>query len=143
MNSFLLILWVSFISVSDTTVKTYTGTAYDLTTNEVVYFEKNQDFIVEGKHQKTITKYYNKNNVLFAERTLDFSKSSVAPEFTTKNYTTGSLEGAKLLGNNIQLFYKENKKEELKEKLLGSNSVVVDGGFHHFLLKYKDQLHPF
>lgn len=136
---FLSIALFSFNSAVKT--ESYTGYAYKEGIKKPVYTEKFTDKTIDGKPSETTTRYYDADNRLIAERTLNFSKSKFAPDFKTEDLRTGYSEGAEMKGKKFRLFVKENKYEKLKEKIISiPEPAVIDGGFNQYIKANWDKL---
>src|SRR5262245_32191974 len=77
----------------------YTGYAYGEGTTNLIYTEEFTDRFMDGKHVETLTSYFDPKHRKIAERTLDFRKSKIAPDFTTVDLRSGYVEGAEISGN--------------------------------------------
>jgi hypothetical protein len=129
---FLSIILFAFTYAVET--DSYTGYAYKEGVNKPVYTERFTDKTTDGKPTETITKYYDADNKLIAQRTLNFSKSKFAPDFKTEDFRTGYQEGAEIKGKKVRLFVKESKDEKLREKTISIPSpAVIDGGFNQYI----------
>ncbi len=129
---FLSTILFAFTFVVET--ESYTGYAYKDGVKKPVYTEKFNDKTIDGKPSETTTKYYNTDNKLIAQRTLNFSKSKFAPDFKTEDLRTGYTEGAEARGKKVRLFVKEDKNSKLKEKTINIPSpAVIDGGFNQYI----------
>lgn len=130
---------VAFTSAVET--ESYTGYAYKEGVKKPVYTEKFTDKTVDGKPSEIITKYYDADNKLIAQRTLNFSKSKFAPDFKTEDLRTGYMEGAESKGKKVRLFMKDDKDSKLKEKTISIPSpAVIDGGFNQYIKENWSQL---
>lgn len=129
---FLALLCFAFTSAVETV--SYTGYAYKEGVKKPVYTEKFTDKTVDGKPSETITKYFDADNKLIAQRTLTFSKSKFAPDFKTEDLRTGYTEGAEAKGKKFRLFVREDKDSKLKEKTISiPEPAVIDGGFNQYI----------
>lgn len=129
---FLALLCFAFTSAVETV--SYTGYAYKEGVKKPVYTERFTDKTVDGKPSETITKYYDADNKLIAQRTLNFSKSKFAPDFKTEDLRTGYTEGAEAKGKKVKLFVREDKDSKLKEKTISiPEPAVIDGGFNQYI----------
>lgn len=129
---FLCAALCAFTSAVET--ESYTGYAYKEGIKEPVYTEKFTDKTVDGKPSETSTKYYDTDNKLIAQRTLNFSKSKFAPDFKTEDLRTGYTEGAEAKGKKFRLFVREDKDSKLKEKTISiPEPAVIDGGFNQYI----------
>lgn len=119
---------------ADVSIDRYRGVAFAEGDMNPVYSEVFDDKFVNGRHVETITRYYNAESKLIATRSLDFSKSRFAPDFTTEDLRTGYLEGASVKGSRIKLFFRRNKNSAPEEKIIDvPHPAVVDGGFNQFI----------
>jgi hypothetical protein len=119
---------------ADVSTDHYRGVAFAEGDANPIYSEVFDDKFVNGRHIETATKYYNTENKLIATRSLNFSKSRFAPDFTTEDLRTGYLEGAVVTGSHIKLFFRRDKISPTKEKTIDvPHPAVVDGGFNQFI----------
>lgn len=136
MKKIVLLLFSIALCAFSSAVETdsYTGYAYKEGVTKPVYTEKFTDKSVDGKPTETTTKYYDAGNKLIAQRSLNFSKSTFAPDFKTEDFRTGYQEGAEMKGKKFRLFVKESKDDKLKEKIISIPSpAVADGGFNQYI----------
>lgn len=132
----LIIIALPFIAFSSKEVLTdsYTGFAYNLETNDLVYTEEFTDKFVDGRHLETNTDYFDAFGRKIARRTLEYSKFSFAPDFRTEDYRTGYVEGAEVTDEMIRLYFRKNKSSDFEEKLISvPRPAVVDGGFNNYI----------
>lgn len=119
---------------TDLKTERYTGYAYEEGTKKLIYTEEFTDKFVNGKHTESLTQYFDPKHTLIAERKMDFTHSKNAPNFKTEDLRTGYVEGAEVDGNQVRLFFREDKNSELEEKTFKIPApVVVDGGFNKFI----------
>jgi hypothetical protein len=128
----LLILLASF-SPSGNRIE-YNGVASVVKGNKLMYSEENIEEYQSGRHLQTLTSYKDASGKTFAKRKLDYSKSSLTPDFQLEDTRTGLLEGSNMKGNDVVLFYKKNKSSALKTATLNiPKPFVIDGGFNYFI----------
>jgi hypothetical protein len=128
-----LLIVLSSFKVADKNIE-YKGTATAVKGNKTIYNEENTEIYHQGRHVQTITNYQDANGKVFAKRKLDYSKNILTPDFQLEDTRLGSVEGAILKGNEVQLFYKKNKSSPLKNVVLTiPKPFVIDGGFNYFI----------
>jgi len=119
----------------------YLGEAYDLKSYQLVYRESHQEYFTNGLKTGTYTSFQDPQGHVIAERRLDFSRSSVKPDYTFKDFRDGYEEGANVLGAQVRVFYRDAGEEKLHEKVLTvPEPYVIDGGFNAFLKQNWDSL---
>jgi hypothetical protein len=135
---FLFSLWQTSIHAE---VYNYYGVAYDQKTGQIVYTDNHAENRRGEKHVSSEIVYKNPVGKVFAKKTISFEKKTTLPDFTLVDSRDGYIEGAKVTGNQIQLFYRENAKSEMQEKIfpIPSNGVV-DGGFDQYIKENWDDI---
>ncbi len=138
---FLISLVFLFPSIMYADVR-FTGTAFEISTGKKIYFENHHEKWINGRHNYSDVSYTDINGSKIVHKTIVFSKSRTAPDFTTRDLRTGYLEGAQLLEDgSVRLFTRAKEGEQLREKILKlSETVVIDGGFDYFIRDNWDKL---
>lgn len=119
----------SILSANERT-ELYTGTATDLKTGKVIYYEEHSATFVNDKHirSKIIYRDFNKN--IIAEKNIELQNNAAA-KFTLQDFRFGTLEGAEQRNNGIRLFEKANASSKLNEKILPiPQPVAIDAGLN-------------
>lgn len=115
--------------------------AYAPESNVLLYSEEHRETWTSGKMQASNVRYYGPNKHLLAEKTIDFRKNRIAPDFVLNDFRDGYQEGASLTGNRIKVVARRNGEQPLKQKKLKVPvPVVVDGGFNEYVLQHWDAL---
>ncbi|MDX1960027.1 MAG: hypothetical protein SFU98_15780 [Leptospiraceae bacterium] len=117
------------------------GTATDLKTGKFLYTDNHKENWVNGKHVSSDIEYKNSSGKAFAKKTISFAKNSELAEFKLEDFRDGYIEGAKINGKEVTLFFKKNSSEELQEKTFPiPTNAVADGGFDYFVRNNWDYL---
>lgn len=115
--------------------------AYAPESNTLLYSEEHRETWASGKMLASKVRYYGPNKHLLAEKTIDFRKNRLAPDFVLNDFRDGYQEGATLAGNRIKVVARRNGDQPLKQKKLKVPApVVVDGGFNEYVLQHWDAL---
>lgn len=110
--------------------------AYAPDSNSLLYTEEHRETWKDGKMLNSVVRYLGPDKNLLAEKTIDFRKNRIAPDFQLKDFRDGYLEGATLEGDSIRVTARRNEKETVKSRALDVPApVVVDGGFNEFVLE--------
>lgn len=118
----------------------FSGDAKNLK-GELVYTEKHNVQLENGKVVKSETLYYSKSGELIAELKSDYKDSIFLPEYTFKDLRSGIEHVVVREGKDLVLKSKENKSSEIKTKKINANdSMVSCQGFHYFI---RDNLENF
>jgi hypothetical protein len=126
----LIILSVA-LAEANPVVQKYTGTATDLKTGTVLYYEEHEATYLNDQHISTKITYRDTKNVVIAEKSINFTPGSAAARFRLEDFRFGTVEGAEPKGSNVVLFNKEKTGAEVKEKSLSIPSpVAIDGGLN-------------
>ncbi|WP_421920388.1 hypothetical protein [Marinifilum sp.] len=142
-NLLLIILTLSLSSfTSNTNERTYEGVAKDKKSKQIIYKEVHEELFKEGKHIGTITWFVCKNNIEFAKRELDFSKSFQKPSYKLIDNRNGLIEEVTHKGgNHFDIRYRKNTNSKLKKKnIYVPEPAVVDGGFNYFIKNNWDRI---
>lgn len=115
--------------------------AYAPESNALLYSEEHRETWASGKMLASKVRYYGPNKHLLAEKTIDFRKNRIAPDFLLNDFRDGYQEGATLAGNRIEVVARRNGDQPLKQKKLKVPApVVVDGGFNEYVLQHWEAL---
>lgn len=138
----LICFFTGIVRAEDNFVKTYTSEARNLENNKAIYTEFHKEEYSEGKIETSITKYNDLNNNLISERIMEFGEDLIKPDFILKDYKSGYIEGAEVVGSNlIRVFTRTDSSSEMEEKFLTvEEPYVIDGGLTYFFIKHWDSL---
>jgi hypothetical protein len=139
----LLTLLASFVSADQKTNNSeikqsnFTGYAYNLETNKLVYTE-HHTYINPLLHE---VRYKETNGEIFATKNINYKYSYFAPDFIQKNSRNGEAidikrknQGDGKNGIEYWIQYQENSKENLKKETISYNPrLIIDAGFDHFI----------
>jgi len=119
----------------------YMGTAKDLNTGEFLYWEEHTEFYRAGRHLSSTVDYRAADGRVFASKEIDFSLLSLRPDFFLEDQRNGYLEGAKVRGDSMELFWRRTIRQDLRSKVLPLPRLgVIDGGFDYFIRAQWDKL---
>mgnify|MGYP000173898569 CR=1 FL=1 len=128
---------------ADSEIPTYfIGYAYDIDSKKLVYSEHHQ-YVTPTLHQ---VEYKEPSGEIFATKTIDYSHSYFAPDFTQHNLRNGekvSVYREDSVNGKIKyaIKYQENSKEDSESNSLKLRPrMVIDAGFDHFITKNWDAL---
>ena len=112
-------------------VQKYIGTATDLKTGAVLYYEEHVATYLNDQHVSTIITYRDTKNIVIAEKRINFTPGSAAARFRLEDFRFGTVEGAEPKGTNVIVYSKEKTGAEVKEKSLSiPDPVAIDGGLN-------------
>jgi hypothetical protein len=140
---FLGFLTLPSASAGDANPPPYHGEAYGLNPQnpELLYTESHQEYFLNGRKTGIYTCFQDPQGQVLAERHLDFSRSAVKPDYIFKDFRHGYEEGAKVAGNQVNVFFRASLGSPLHEKVLKvPEPFVIDGGFNDFLRQNWDSL---
>lgn len=127
-----VLLFFSFVRLeANPVVQRYTGTATDLKTGAVLYYEVHEATYLNDQHLGTVITYRDTKNDVIAEKTIDFIPGSAAARFRLEDFRYGTIEGAEPQGNRVKLINRENAGAPMKEKIIEIPSpAAIDGGLN-------------
>ena len=115
--------------------------AYAPDTNALLYSEEHTETWQDGKLRCSQVQYRGPDQVLLAEKTIDFRKNLTAPDFQLNDLRDGYQESASLEGERIRVTARRNAEQPIKSRALHVPApVVVDGGFNEYVLQHWDDL---
>lgn len=113
------------------------GSAYSLDDKSLVYREVHTKL----NDSTYSVEYSEPDGQVFATKSLDFSKSSIAPSFSQLNKRNGEKIEVLQSGNTLEISYQENSQANIeKDSIPLAAGVVVDAGFNAFVTQYWDTL---
>ncbi len=119
----------------------YEGIALDKKTGLPLYKEQHEEIVENDKCVGLSTIYRDMRNTTIAKRTVSFRDKETIPNFRTEDMRDGYLEGARVSGDSVHLYWRRNLRSELNEKtLLIPEPAVVDAGFNNFVKLHWDEL---
>ncbi|RBP79467.1 hypothetical protein [Marinomonas rhizomae] len=109
------------------------GSAYSVETGALLYRETHQQ--VSKDTYKV--EYSEPNGRVFADKTIDFSKSRITPTFSQLNKRNGEKIDVTRRGDQLQIRYRENSNAKIEKNVLKlAPGMVVDAGFDAFVKQY-------
>lgn len=132
MKTLLLLLFMTSAVPAENRTETqrYTGTATDLKSGTVIYFEEHEAVYEGGEHVRSVITYRDPNRAVIAEKRIVLNGSSAAA-FRLEDFRYGTIEGAEPAGGGLKLFEKEKHGSSLNERTLSiPGTVAVDAGLN-------------
>lgn len=115
----------------------FIGMAYDSDSQRLLYSEEHS-YKSNVQHQVI---YKEANGQVFAEKTINYSRSFIAPEFQQTNNRNGEYIETRYGDAQLQVFYRQNKDEKQSDEAIDiSQSLVIDAGFDHYIRQHWDEL---
>ena len=119
----------------------YEGIAMDAKTGLPLYKEEHEEISENGICIGLRTVFRDVHNNVIAKRTVSFRDNETIPNFQMEDERDGYLEGARVSGDSVHLFWRKNHKSTLNETtVLIPEPAVVDAGFNNFVKLHWDEL---
>ena len=120
----------------------YQGIASDLQSGKVSFTEDHEEFLTDSQSPEIATiQYRDPSGEIIVKKRIDYSHSLWAPDFMQEDLRDGYTEGARVVGEEVELTCRKDSKHASKTKRIKIPSpVVIDGGFNQFLKQHWDQL---
>ena len=110
------------------------GYAYDLKSGKYLYSERHKEVYKKGNHAYSDVYYVDPKGKTIAYKRITFTKSKTAPDYKLTDYRIGLIESARKAGSFIKTVSRLGKGKETKTKRFKKpRSLIVDGGFDHFI----------
>jgi hypothetical protein len=130
--------WTS--SASTPRVETFVGYAYSADDDGLVYTEHHEREWQADKPVRMQTTYRLPNGERFAERTVDYLEGGRV-SFQMKDERIGYREGAKLAGDQLELFVQRGAEQPRQTDAIDlAEDLIVDAGFDSFVRQHFDRL---
>ena len=121
-------------------VHRFYGYAFDQATGRYLYTEVHRHVFEDDRWISGAVRYYGPDNVLIADKTLDFSKDPLIPlfhmTFPRENYEEGITS---ISPGGVELERTEGGKRE-RTHLDREPGMVADAGFHNFVVQHLEDL---
>jgi hypothetical protein len=135
-----VVLLTSLAALASAEQPKFIGYAYDIETQELLYTE-HHNYLNDVLHE---VQYKEINNELFATKSIDYTHSYFAPNFTQHNLRNGEKINIKRKSKqsdetNIRYLiqYQENAEEKQQQDSISySSKLIIDAGFDHFIAKH-------
>jgi hypothetical protein len=115
--------------------------AYAPDTNTLLYTEEHRETWQDGNIARSDVRYLGPDKQLLAEKTMDFRKNRLAPDFQLNDLRDGYQEGAVLDGEHVRVTARRQADQPVKTRALKVPApVVIDGGFNEFVLTHWNAL---
>ena len=140
-KALLLVLCVCSTLAYSKSVIEFTGTAYDIDSEKMLYREQHRINVNEaGEYLSSEVRYSGLDGNIIAIKTLDFSKSQTMPQLTfidkrvDSNIKVDPLNGD--AQNTVRIFSERGEARKLSQvKISSSASSIIDAGFDLFVIK--------
>lgn len=130
----------SLWSNANLVTQTYTGTATDLKTGAVIYYEEHEATYDGEKHLRSKITYHDAKMNVIAEKNIELNGSAFAT-FRLEDFRYGTLEGAERTAKGIRLYERENASASMEEKVLQiPPPIAVDAGLNVLVRNNWDRL---
>jgi hypothetical protein len=132
----------STIAIGHLSKATEIGKAYDLSDpSNLLFTETKSEVLVNNVVKELNVVYRDKNLIVIADKKVDFSKSTLHPDYKMEDKKSGRIESCTKIGNDFSLSFKKNKNEVLKSKTIAVPSpAVCDAGFSNVVKENFDKL---
>ena len=143
----LLISMISLFTLASPTgrdaasIRMYRGDAVDLKQRAPLYVEEHEERYTDGRRNMLITTYRDTEGRVIAKRSVDFSRSTLVPDFRTEDVRSGYMEGAERVAEGVRLYWRKTAEDPVEEKIVNIPSpAVVDAGFNNFVQERWDSI---
>ena len=132
----------SLAAAADTTfAPAYRGSAFDTERKAAAYVEEHHEAFLGGKHVCTRTDFLGADGKAMAQRTLDFGRFAIKPDYLYRDLRNGYEEGARVdpaKGSaDIRVHFRDSAKAPLKEKRIRvPEPCVINGGVGPFVRQH-------
>jgi hypothetical protein len=137
-------LFFGVSGISDVSAKPphkYEGIAWERKTGLPVYKEEHEDVLEYDRRIGLKTIYRDMQNNVIAKRIVSFRENETIATFQTEDLRDGYVEGAKVSGDSVHMFWRRNLRTDVKEKTIHiPPPAVVDAGFNNFVQQHWDEL---
>ena len=133
----MMFLFVTFLipfTPDSTYSEFFTGFAYDLETEELLYSEEHKRTFHNGNLTRGEVVYRDAHGGIIATKTLNFDASLIAPDFRLEDKRYQLVEGAERKSTGVSLI--NGKANNLSSKPIQtplSPALVIDAGFDYFV----------
>ena len=119
----------------------YFGKATDLKQGIHIYTEVHEERYSNGSRKSLLTTYHDTAGKVIVRRSVDFSRSTLLPDFHTEDLRSGYMEGAEQVASGVRLYWRKSAKDSIEQKIVRIPSpAVVDAGFNNFVQERWDSL---
>lgn len=121
-------------------VFSFEGTAYDITTNDVLYTEHHKITLNDrNNYETTAVTYMDSSGQVFAQKSLDFTYNRMSPLVDFEDTRVGTSVKVIKHDNGLNVRYK-SASDSASAIIKAVPMMVVDAGFDQMLLQYWDVL---
>lgn len=130
-----------FSNTSASTNKfSFTGVAYDIKSNQILYHENHTVLLNDQLEYKTVSvQYIDNTGQVFANKALDFTNNSLSPNLIFNDTRAGSSVNVISENNMLKINY-QGVSDSADAMIEVMPMMVVDAGFDQMLLKYWNSL---
>ncbi len=113
------------------------STAFSGDTNEVIYTEEHIEQYDNNSILESRVIYRDRNGIIFAEKTVDYSNNPHLPGFRLDNQLAGHQEIGTHKDGYYEVYYRnESRNIEQQAKLEPARAAVADAGFDQFIIDH-------
>ena len=124
----------SLSSVGADELRERTGHAYDTRSGALIYTEHHQEWWKDGRILRDTVTYRSPDDIIIAEKHVDFRNGEHAPDFLLRNVVTGHSEAARQASEMLSVRFQEaTGQPERTELLHRPEDAIVDAGFDRFI----------
>lgn len=110
------------------------GGAFDTERSVPAFSEEHRESRRDGKHVATFSLFKAPDGKAMAQRSLDFSRFPLKPDYVFKDLRNGYEEGALAQGAAIRVYFRDSTRAPTKEKRIEvPEPCVVNGGMGFFI----------
>lgn len=118
----------------------YLAHAFDLDSGELVYTDEYREFLDSSGALRAEVIYRDVSGEVIAEKSIFYGVPSSMPSFRFENFLTDLVAEAWVSGDVSVSYRKGIEGEPLSSRLNIPENLVVDAGFHYFVLQHWDVL---
>ncbi|MBF0289484.1 MAG: hypothetical protein HQM14_16855 [SAR324 cluster bacterium] len=114
----------------------YLGRAYDLESNQLAYTEEYKEYSRNGMVEEATVTYFSPLGKVIAEKKITFRDTITVPDFMMLDQRNGYIEGVSQEETGFKITFQNDKESpKISKTVQPSFPVVVDAGFHYFILE--------
>lgn len=134
----LLLMTLNAAAASET--RRFYGYAFDLASDRYLYTEVHEQVIENGRWVRGSIRYYDPDNRLIGEKSLDFSSNPTIPVYTLRLPGQGYEEGIRSVSSDLINVYKISEGRTREKALVNSPPMAADSGFHNLVVAEFERL---
>jgi hypothetical protein len=119
----------------------YTGSAYDLKNNGLLYTDEYKEYITDAGELAATATYRYPNGDIIATKNIIYTHHRSSPSFTFSNHITGVIASVSANTSAITIAYRPSFESIFKIKTIPfPKHTVIDAGFYYFIIQSWDEL---